>query len=325
MRNHCMSFRSKPENSNKGTNLVTVVIVNWNTVTLLRACLTSTMQACRRLGEPFEIIVVDNASTDGSEGMVAREFPSVKVIGNDFNAGFATANNQAIQESRSRYVMLLNPDTEVDRSGVKTLIAFLEEHPAAGVAGPLIVGQDGRIQVSCRPLPTLFTEVWRLLHLDRLHCVARYHTSDWDVNQPRQVETLEGSCMLIRRDVIDEVGFLDERFFMYSEEIDLCRRILEHNWQLYWVPQAKIMHYGGQSSRQAQQKMFLELYRSKVEYFRKHLGWWGGVAYKAVLVLASVPRVVILPVLLPWKRSSRKELLSIARNYRSLLASLPRL
>lgn len=309
----------------QGGCCVSVVIVSWNTRDLLRECLASTLQACQALEQPTEIIVVDNASTDDSVQMMRNEFPQVHIVANARNVGFAAANNQGIRRSCGRYVLLLNPDTRAASDFLRILVAYLESHPAAAAAGPRLLGGSGEQQVSCYPLPTLRRELWRLLHLDRVSSVASYRMDRWAPDVPRDVESIQGACILLRRDALAGAGLLDERFFIYTEEIDLCRRLNDRGWTIAWVPRAVVMHYGGQSTRQLEARMFLELYRSKVEYFRKHLGRGGALAYKAVLLIATLPRMVVPSVAWLVQPSQRGKWRALLRNYSSLVGALPAL
>lgn len=305
--------------------LVSIVVVSWNTRDLLRECLSSTLAAAAALGGRVNVIVVDNASGDGSADMVLREFPSVQLIANATNAGFAAATNQGLRESRARYVMLLNPDTRATDGFLRTLVDFLDQHPKAGAVGPRVLGRRGEDQVSCFPLPTLARELWRLLHLDRVHAFAAYPLARWGAASPRAVESVQGSCMLIRNEALDQTGLLDERFFVYTEEIDYCRRLLDGGWTIFWVPAAVIVHYGGASTEQVNHRMFVQLYRSKVQYFRKHMGQGGAVAYKAVLVTAMLPRLILPALAFPFVPSRRNRWRDTIRNYSTLLVQLPAL
>jgi GT2 family glycosyltransferase len=315
---------SAPGGARNGT-AVSVVIVSWNTRELLRGCVESTLAARKELGRPVDVIVVDNASSDGSAAMVRQEFPDVRVVANASNVGFAAATNQGLRESHGRYLLLLNPDTRATPDFLQVLISFAEDHPEAGAVGPRLVGKDGMDQVSCFPLPTLSRELWRLFHLDRFHAFARYPLSLWRSGSPQRVESIQGACMLIRREALDQTGLLDERFFIYTEEVDFCRRMLNLGWQIFWVPSATVVHYGGESTAQVGARMFVELYRSKVQYFRKHMGAWGAVAYKGVLVAATLPRLVVPSLGLAFVPSRREQWRGLLRNYSSLLMQLPAL
>jgi GT2 family glycosyltransferase len=247
-----------------------IIIVSWNTRELLAQCLASLFDQPPTAA--FTVWVVDNASTDGSADLVRQRFPQVKLLANEHNLGFAQANNQAIQQCHQEYILLLNPDTVVLPGAVDSLVNFLASQPQAGAAGSRLLNPDGTLQISCYPSPTLLREWWFLLHLDALWPYGRYNMHQWDTTAPREVDVLQGASFLLRRSVLDQVGFLDGDYFMYSEEVDLCRRIQQAGWRLYWVPQSQVIHYGGQSTRQIAADMFLQLYLGKLKYFRKHNG-----------------------------------------------------
>jgi hypothetical protein len=181
------------------------------------------------------------------------------------------------------------------------------------------------MQVSCFPLPTVVRELWRLYHLDSVYALASYPMTLAGGDAPQQVESVQGSCMLLRREALEQVGLLDERFFIYTEEIDLCRRLVDGGWQIFWVPQANIIHYGAASTAQVSARMFLELYRSKVQYFRKHGGLGGALAYKSVLLAATLPRILLTSVVLALVPSRREACRGTLKNYSSLLVQLPAL
>ena len=314
---------------------LSIVIVNWNTRDLLASCLQAILnnnhisidnyQSDRmEIGALIvEVIVVDNNSTDGSSQMVSQNFPWVQLVENSKNIGFASANNQAIQQCSGRYVLLLNPDTEMRSDLLQTLVQFMDTHSDVGAVGPRTLNPDGSLQTSCYPAPTLSRELWRLLHLDAIFPYGSYRMTDWNLSQPRVVGGLQGSCLLLRRAALDQVGLLDERYFIYSEEVDLCYRLQQAGWQLYWVPQAQIVHYGGQSTQQAAEKMFLQLYRGKLIYFRKHYGWLAGQIYKLILLIAALLRILLSPLVWLQPPSHRQRHFILARNYKKLVRTLP--
>lgn len=302
---------------------VSIVIVSWNTREHLRRCL-ETLEA-NLSAATCETIVVDNNSGDGSAEMVRKEFLWCSVIHNDRNLGFAAANNQAIQHTRGRTVLLLNPDTEMRPGSLAALLQFLDQQQDAAAAGARLVGGDGSLQVSFHPAPTLVLEFWRMFHLDRILPLGSYPVARWGLAQPRRVDVLQGACLLLRREALDQVGLLDEGYFMYSEEMDLCQRLRRAGWRLYWVPQAEVVHHGGQSSKLAPVEMFIHLYRSKVLYFRKHHGTWRARFYKLVLAAAAAARLVFAPLMVAAPRPQRVQSLELARRYAKLMTVLPRL
>ncbi len=306
---------------------LSIVIVSWNTCRLLDECLESVRQELARQGNSLnlraEVFVVDNGSTDGSVEMVRTRYPDVKVIANRHNPGFAGANNQALAEARGRFSLLLNPDTVVLPDGFGALVRFMDEHPRAGAAGSRLLNTDRTLQPSCSPAPTLARELWRMFHIDRLYPYGEYDMRRWPPTEPRPVDSVQGAAMLVRRSAQEQVGPLDASYFMYSEEVDWCTRIRRAGWEIYWVPASQIVHYGGQSARQVADAMFLQLYRGKIQYFHKHWGRIATWAYKLVLALATLARLVLTPLTWLEPPSRRHRHLVLARQYGLLLRALP--
>ena len=164
-----------------------------------------------------------------------------------------------------------------------------------------------------------------MFHLEALLPSAEYHMATWDLEEPRTVDVLQGACLMIRREALDEVGLLDEDYFMYSEEVDLCYRLRKAGWNIHWLPQAKVVHLGGQSSRQVPMESFLNLYRGKITYFRKHHGVATAIAYKLILAAASLSRLMVSPLALLQRREQRDRNLALADQYRRLLVEMPSL
>lgn len=299
---------------------LSIIIINWNARDLLEKCLDSIFHGSQSID--FEVIVADNASSDGSADLLGQRFPQVRVIENDVNVGFARANNQAIHQSRGRYILLLNPDTDVKPGALEILLDFIENHPRAGAVGPRLLNIDGTLQFSCSPTPTLSRELLRLFHLPGVRPDGYYPMHRWDTITPRKVDVLIGACMLLRSETLALVGFLDEDYFMYSEEVDLCYRIKQAGWQLYWVPKAEVEHYGGQSTQQVPEQMFLNLYQAKLIYFRKHGGKVKADAYKLALITATLLRLAITPLAWLEQPTQRRRHIALAGNYRRLLSEL---
>ena len=303
--------------------MISIIIVSWNTARLLENCLASIL--ANPPASPFESWVVDNASTDDSPRMVHEKFPQVHLIENRENVGFARANNQAIQRCTGKYILLLNPDTLVASGALQALVDFLDKHPEAGAAGARILKPDGSLQISSHPRPTLSRELWRLFHLDALSPYAMYPVTKWETNQPQEVDVLGGACLLLRKEVLEQVGFLDEDYFIYSEEVDLCYRIQRAGWRIYWVPQAEVVHFGGQSTQQVPTEMFLNLYHSNIKYFRKHYGWLAAQIYKLILRIAALSRLILAPFVIFEHSSRRQKHLTLVDRYWRLILALPRM
>ena len=303
-----------------GDVLLSIIIVNWNTRDLLAACLESVHQDAETLaGWTVETFVVDNASSDGSPQMVRERFPWVRLIENEENLGFAAANNQALRQARGRYALLLNSDTEVQPGALAALVEFMAAHPRAGAVGARLLNADGSLQPSCHPMLTPGREFWRLIFLDRLWPRATYPLGRWDLATPRQVEVIKGACLLLRREALAQVGLLDEAYFMYTEEVDLCYRLAEAGWELWWLPSARVIHREAQSTRQAAAKMYVQLYRSKVHFYRKFGGERRAGRFKRLLRLAYGPRLAVAAV----GGLVSPSLAAQARTYHRLLGELP--
>jgi len=253
---------------------LSICIVNWNTAALLKECLQSIYQHPPSM--PFEVIVVDNGSRDGSVAMVQREFPQARVLAQTENLGFARANNLAFAHAKGAFLLLLNSDTVVPPGAIDALWRFAQQHPRAGIVGPRIQSPDGKLQYSCRAFPTLTILLWRALYLDKLLPHNRWAGANYQTfagyDRAREVDWLQGSCLLVRREVLDTVGGLDSGFFMYAEDMDWCYRARRAGWHVWYTPEATIVHYGGQSSQQRPAAMLIAYYQSLLRYFDKHHG-----------------------------------------------------
>ena len=263
---------------------LSIVIVSYNVRELLAQCLESvnnqqsTVNSKNLATDDWrlttEIFVVDNASRDDSAAMVREKFPQVNLIANAENRGFAAANNQAFVESRGRYVMMLNPDTQVKPGALETLVQFMDAHPRAGACGGRLFYGDGSLQHSAFRFPSLaqifldfFPVNWRLTD-SRLN--GRYPRAWYARGEPFQVDHPLGADFLVRRAVADQVGWLDPEFFIYCEEIDWAIRIKRAGWQIWCVPRAEIVHHEAQSTRQFRDAMFIELWHARNRLFEKH-------------------------------------------------------
>lgn len=268
---------------------LSVIIVSYNVREFLGEALSSILRSVENLSA--EIIVVDNASSDQSADFVEENFPSVKVIRNARNVGFARANNQAIKESSGQYVCLINPDTVVQEDTFRVLLDFMSEHPQAGVVGCKILNPDGSLQLACRrsfPTPWVaFTKISGLAMLfPRSRLFGRYNLTFLDPDEIAEVEAISGSFMLLRRQVINQVGMLDESFFMYGEDLDWCYRISQSNWKIYYVPLTQIIHFKGESSKKSpfeQRRLFYEAMRL---FVRKHFSRGKALIPSWFLILA---------------------------------------
>ncbi|MGC8861394.1 MAG: glycosyltransferase family 2 protein [Armatimonadota bacterium] len=272
---------------------LSVSIVNWNTRDLLDQCLESVYASTG--GLDAEVIVVDNASTDGSPDMVRAKYPDTTLIANSENRGFAAANNQALHLSRGRYFLLLNPDTICKPGALERLVRFLDENPKCGAVGPLVLNPDATLQYSWAAFPTFWSEA--LGRLDRrVRGAGRLPITAEDTRAlgPFRADWVGGCCLMVRRQAIDEIGPMDESLFMYSEETDWCRRLANAGWEVWVEPAAEIVHLGGQSSARVPDEAASRLRQGKIKYFSKHHGPVTGSVLGAVLGLRSRARRVLI-------------------------------
>lgn len=251
---------------------ISIVIVNWNTKDLLAECLHSLeSQNC---ADRMEIIVVDNASWDDSVQMVKRDFPYVKVIQNQENLGFARGNNIGISQSSGRYVCLVNSDVRLLPDCLSRLVHQMEQDTTIGIIGPKVLWPDMTLQDSCRKFPGLWNNFCELLRLNRLFPKANFfsgeHMKHFDHMTTKNVDGLVGCFLMIRRTALDQAGVFDERFFIYSEETDLCKRFRQQNWKIVFYPGAVIIHYGRKSSERDPFRFSFEQLKSKIKYWKKH-------------------------------------------------------
>jgi GT2 family glycosyltransferase len=256
---------------------------------------------------------------------VASTYPQVRLIQSSENLGFARANNRAAALTASQYWLLLNPDTLVHPGAIDRLLQYMAEHPHVAAVGPRLINSDGSGQLSIWRRPTLFREWWRLFHLDRLYPFSEYPPSTLTSQQARRVDILHGACLLLRCDVVQEMGLFDEDYFVFSEEIDLCDRLGRAGWELHWVPGAVITHKGGQSTRQVADAMFIELYRNKTKFFRKRRGRLAAFLYKLILLQAALARYLTGQTLRLLGLGGHNQWMDTIRQYRLLMAILPRL
>ena len=247
------------------TKKVAVVIVSYNVCRLLDECLQSVRKALE--GIDGEVFVVDNRSSDGTVETLQPRYPEVHFVANSENVGFARANNQAIRQSQSEYVLLLNPDTVVYKETIRGTLDFLDAHPEARGAGIRILTREGvPAPESRRAIPTPWVSMLKMLGFTR-----RYYMSHLSWNEPGRIEVVSGAYCMLRRKALDQVGLLDEDFFMYGEDIDLSYRLLKGGWQNWYLPY-DIVHYKGESTQKSSFRYVHTFYQAMLIFFRKHYG-----------------------------------------------------
>ena len=270
---------------------ISVVIVNWNTRALLSECITAVEREAAAV--VHDIWVVDNGSSDDSVTMLRRDFPHVHVIESKVNLGFAGANNLAMQRSTGRYLLLLNTDAIVTPGSILALLELAEKAPRAGIVGAHLLNPDGSFQASHTNFPTLWQEFLILSTIGRRLRGPWYPSHGPEGTKgPQRVDYVEGACLLVRRDALEEVGGLDEGYFMYAEEVDWCKRMHAAGWEVWYQPAAKVVHIGGASSANRKPSREADLYRSRVRYFRTYHGALQAGLLKGMIVsFAAVKQV----------------------------------
>ena len=270
---------------------LSVAIVNWNTRQMLLDALASIYSAAPSLS--FEVVVVDNASADGSAAAVASNFPQVVLIANAENTGYAQGNNQAIKTAQGAYILLLNPDVLLPEGGLDRAVGFMESHTDAGALGVRQVHPDGRLQRSVRGFPTPVTVLWELLGLSRLfprnRLFGAYRMTWFDYAHVAEVDQPMGTFLLMRRAVVEQVGILDEAFPIFFNEVDWCLRCKRAGWRIYFTPEVEIVHYGGASTAQVGAAMAWESRRGLLQFYAKHYPTLRFRPLRALIALASWP------------------------------------
>jgi len=307
---------------------LTISIISYNTRDLLKECLNSIGQNSQ--GIDYEIIVVDNNSSDGSIDMVRAEFPEVRLIINKENVGFARANNQAIKRGKGRYVLLLNSDTVIVSDALRKMVNFMQNNPQAGVVGCRKLNPDLTVQPSVGTLPSLwktclsfFGVKWLLTSPKKRKLVAEflgpflgrsiYSYLDWyrgDNKKVRSVDFVTGACFLIRREAINQIGLLDENFFMYLEDADWCLRVKQAGWKIYVYEGAQVIHRVGETFRQGGAITSPERCRSRYYYFQKHHGGKSVLFLKAITTSALLLRGIGLLFLYLLESKKERDLIN---------------
>jgi GT2 family glycosyltransferase len=285
---------------------VSVVIVNWNTRDLLDNCLRSIIDQTR---STFEVIVIDNASTDGSVAMVRSKYPQMEIVENTVNRGFAAANNQGLATAVGQNVLLLNPDTLVIDGAIDTMLDWLEQNPDVGCVGCQVLEAPGVIQQTCfadpTPLNQFIVEFGLMRFSKVVPFLGRPWYRTWDRRSQRDVDVVSGMFMLVPRRVLDQVGPLDDAFFVYAEEADWCRRIRKAGFRCVFAPIAQIMHLdgGSKSTSQIRTRMYVQIQKSHLIYARKHHGMLGYAAVKVMLIISALLRLSLSGLLALIRRS----------------------
>jgi GT2 family glycosyltransferase len=307
MENQLMTPVIEPVIAAESVTDMSIVIVCWNNKAYLEPCLESLYEA--GLHSSFDVVVVDNGSTDGTQAMLHEKYPEVQLIENGQNVGLSRASNQGIKATQGRYVLLLNDDTLINAPSLDAIVEFLEAHPKAGAAGGRLLNEDGSFQAGYANFSSLHEEFMIATHLGEL--LWEGYPSHEDDSKIRPVGWLSSACLLLRREALDQVGLLDEEYFIYGDEADLQYRLQQAGWQAYYLPDAYTIHFGGRSmNRWRRRKM---VYRGKMLFYRKNYGPLRTGLLR--LLFGCLSLIKMLPwgvayVLPQWRERAQKELRS---------------
>lgn len=286
---------------------IAIALVNWNNRDYLEQCLASIEDA--QLSFSYEIVVADNGSTDGSQQMLSERFPYVKIIQNEGNVGVAKGNNQCIQNSSGRYIYILNNDTLVNRESIETMVQFLDDHPEAGAAGGNLLNPDGTFQSSFCSFPTLLEELLIVSHIGRrLNPHFPSHSGFYPT--VREVDWISSASILVRRAAIEQIGLVDEEYFVYSDEPDWQYRLWQAGWKVYYLPNVTTIHYGGGSFKPGGRRYTL-VYRGRMLFAHRHYGRLHCLAQRTMFAVAALGRLVVwlLAWLLPrWREMAHRQI-----------------
>ncbi len=297
---------------------LSIIIVCWNSIPDLQRCLPALPGSCR--GHRCEVILIDNGSAEDPTDLARSLLPDAVCLRNSGNAGFAAANNQGIRIARGRYVVLLNPDTMVHEGAFDHLLEFMDGNPRVWACGPALLNGDGSPQRTGVAFPGLWNLFVESLFLDRLFPESRMFGSHRelyaDMHSPRQVDFVQGSCLLVRRSAIEAVGGLDESFFMYFEETDWCKRIRQSGGQVWIVPAARVVHFGGDAFAHYDERRLVNYHVSLFRYFRKHAPRWEGLLVRAIIAFRSLIRLMLWTAIALMSRGTvRVKALSSVKGY----------
>jgi GT2 family glycosyltransferase len=288
---------------------ISIIIVTWNGKNIVAQCLDSLKQYAHK--PATEVIVVDNASTDGTLEMIREQYLYVTLIANSANLGFAKANNIGIERSRGQYVCLVNSDVVVPEECIEKAINYMERNPAIGMLGPKMRLPDGTIGQSCMGFPTVWNWFCRALALDNLSMGRRifggFLRTDFQYDQVEDVDVLTGWFWIVTREALNQVGPLDGRYFMYGEDIDWCKRFHQAGWRVVFYPDAEAIHHTAASSKLAPVRFHIEMHRANMQYFEKYHDWLDRAGFWLVTLLHEAIRVVGYSVTYLLRKSRRAE------------------
>jgi len=296
---------------------VSIIIVAWNVRQLLYDCLKSVYEQTK--GIDFEVIYVDNASEDGSVEMVRKEFPAIRIIQNDRNEGFIKANNRGIKVAMGRYVLLLNSDTLILDNAIAKMVKFADLHPEAAIVGCKVLASNRTLQESCFTCPSVLSMLLSATYLYKLFPKSKFFGREymtwWDYDNAREVEAIAGVCSLVRKEAIQQVGLMNELYFVYGDDPDWCYRFRKKGWQIFFTPEAQIIHFGGDTVKRVSSEFMLQLHGSKLIFMKLHrtkLAFPIACFLTALFFFSRLPYWLIIAL---FRKDSRKRSIATAKTY----------
>jgi len=309
--------------------VISVIIVSWNASKFLEECIDS---LSRGVALPYEVIVVDNASSDGSPEMLAAKFPWVQLIQSGANLGFSKGNNLGLRQSRGKYYALVNSDVNVFPDCLDKLSRFLDEHPDVGMVGPRVLSGDGRLQISCRRFPNLWNSACEVFRLHKLFPSSAFFGGEemffFDHRKLCEVEVLSGCFIVARRSAVEQFGLLDESFFFYAEDVDWCRRCTQSGWKILFCPDAESIHYGGGSSSNDPKRFAATQLKARLHLWAKYYSIFSQWGFVCILIFHCSLRLFAAWIVIIVRSRKKKDPVRFAQNQiaglKAILHNLPR-
>jgi hypothetical protein len=296
---------------------ISIIIVSWNTKAFVRQCLSRIQESCGELTN--EIVVVDNASSDGTPEMVEQEFPEVILVPNQSNLGFAKANNVGMRRTTGKYVCLINSDVTLLPDCLQKMCAYMNRHPDVGMLGPRMLFPDGTPGPSCMRRPSLLIWFMEALGLSAIFESARLHMENFNCASAEEVDVLNGWFWMVRRSALGRVGLLGEQFFMYGEDIEWCHRFQENGWQIVYFPDAAAIHFVGGSAARSPIRFYVEMQRANLKYWKQYHGFPSQVMYVLIVILHQLLRALGYSCIYLLRPADRSEAsLKIKRSFACL-------
>ena len=287
-------------------NDLSIIIVNYNTINELSECIKSIRTHTSDV--KYEIVVVDNNSKDGSREMLESDLSDIKKIFLSFNSGFSYANNVAMKQVKSKYALLLNPDTYLIENSFKIMLEFLTQNPEIGAVGPIITNAEGKFSLTMSKFPSLFLLLLETLSFKnalRKYSLSKIQRKALSNKTEFEVDWISGGCLMVRTETYNHIGRLDERYHLFSEDVDLCLRLKQTNWKIFCLPQTRVIHIGGVSTSRNHFTLVSNRYKSRLIYCKKHFKGGKRLTYHMITIIGLISRIIGTILLIKMKRKEK--------------------